>query len=228
MCGRFTLTTSGRELAEVFELDEPVELPPRYNIAPGTDVAAIGLDATGTRRTLRPLRWGLVPSWAPDRGIGNRLLLARAETAAVKPAFEESFRHHRCVVPADGFFEWQRRDGARRPWLVRRRDGRPFAIAALYAVWRARAEAGAGGEPERLASCALLTVPANQVVAPIHDRMPALLDPAEVDGWLRARDPASARAMLRPYRDAELTAWPVSQRVNRAEFDAPECLEPVG
>jgi putative SOS response-associated peptidase YedK len=219
VCGRFTLTTPGEELAELFGLDDTAELPPRYNIAPGTEVAAIGLDASRRRKTLRLLRWGLLPGWADDPRLGNRLLLARAESLAQRPAFADSYRRHRSAIPADGFFEWQRAAGSRRPWLVRRADRRPFAMAALYATWRR-------GD-DRRTTCAIVTTPANDLVAPIHDRMPALLDPPSVDRWLRVEDPAELAALLRPAPAAGLVAFPVDPRVNRAEFDQPECVQPI-
>ncbi|MBX3028188.1 SOS response-associated peptidase [bacterium] len=221
MCGRFTLTSPPTRLRDRFRLAAvPDALVAHYNIAPSQPVLVI---ANRSRRLLRPARWGLVPGWAMDPSIGHRLINARAETLARRPAFRGLLERQRCVVPADGFYEWRRAGrGGRQAFYLRARDGEPLALAGLWDVWRA-----ANGEP--LASCTIITVPANGVVAPIHDRMPAVLSAAAVDAWL---DPAPAAAaalapLLAPAPDEHLIAIPVSSRVNKPEHDDPSCIAPL-
>jgi putative SOS response-associated peptidase YedK len=220
MCGRFTLTSTPERLRQWFALAAaPEALVPRYNIAPSQEVLVI---PNRTERRLRPARWGLVPRWAKDPAIGHRLINARAETLAQRPAFRAALERRRCVVPADGFYEWRRRGRTRQPFHLRRRDGAPLALAGLWDVW----QAPDGG---RLASCAIVTVPANPMVAAIHDRMPAILSPAGVDAWL---DPdaatwATLRPWLAPCPDDWLEAYPVSIWVNTPAHDDPACLAPV-
>lgn len=220
MCGRFTLTSTPARLRERFRLEEaPEELTPRFNIAPSQEVLVI---ANRDRRLLRPARWGLVPAWARDPAIGHRLINARAETLAARPAFRDALARRRCLVPADGFYEWQRQGRAKRqPFHVRARDGAPLALAGLWEVWRP-------ADGPALASCAIVTVAANATVAPIHDRMPAILPPAAWDAWLdpRQRDAADLAPLLVPCGDEVLEAVPVSTWVNSPAHDGPQCLAP--
>jgi putative SOS response-associated peptidase YedK len=215
MCGRFNLTASGEEIAEAFGLDESPELAPRYNIAPTQPVAAVRLEAG--RRRLGTLRWGLVPEGAPEteRGYIN----ARAETAWQKPSFREAFAQRRCLIPATGFYEWQRTTARRRPWLFALGSGRPFAFAGL---WEPPARDGAPP------TCAILTTEPNDVTRPVHDRMPVILSPDRYARWLDPRpgDAVAWRPLLVPFPAGEMTARPVSTAVNNARFDDPACLEP--
>lgn len=226
MCGRFTLATPGSELQRRFGLPEPPELRPRYNIAPTQSIAIVRRHDSG--RELALVRWGLVPSWADDPGIGSRMINARAETVAEKPAFRAAFRKRRCLVPADGFYEWQARDGRKQPFLIRRRDHAPFAFAGLWEHWE-----GPKGRPDQraepsLQTATLITTRANAVLEPLHERMPVILDPADYDLWL---DPAApwqmAETLLRPCRDDALESEPVSTRVNSVRHDDPACVAPV-
>ncbi len=224
VCGRFSSQTSAEELAAYFEAENTVaEDPgPRFNVAPTQDVLAV-VGGEGGRR-LGTLRWGLVPSWAGDPSIGSRLINARAETVRTKPAFRSAFERRRCLIPADGFYEWQARPGQQRkqPWYVRRRDGAPLAFAGLWEVWR-DAEGG------RLATCVIVTTGANATVAPLHDRMPVVLEAGRWDTWLdRANVDAEALAgLLVPAADDLLVAVPVSTAVNDVRNDGPELVEPV-
>ncbi len=220
MCGRFTLRTPSGVLVEQFGLSEAPTFKPRFNVTPSQAVAAIR-SPEGGRRELAWLRWGLVPPWAKESSIGNRLINARAETAASKPAFKNAFRRRRCLIPADGFYEWRKVAGKRLPYLLALRDGRPFAFAGLWERWP-------GGE-EPIESCTVLTTDANDLVRPLHDRMPVILDPADYATWL---DPAVSDAarlvpLLRPYPADRMTSWPVATRVNRPDNDDPSCVEPV-
>ena len=220
MCGRFALTSPPRRLQERFALAAaPEGLEPRWNIAPSQEVLVI---PNRTQRLLRPARWGLIPHWASDTAIGHRMINARAETLAARPAFRDALARRRCAIPADGFYEWQRRGRARQPFHLRRRDGQPLAFAGLWDVWRTPAG-------ERVASCTIVTVPANDLVAPIHDRMPAILDGAALDAWLdpRERVPADLAPLLAPCAVDWLEAWPVSSYVNATDHDGPECIAAI-
>jgi putative SOS response-associated peptidase YedK len=220
MCGRYTLTVSAGVLGDVFEADVHVEHVPRYNIAPTQTVPVIRLDADGRRR-IDGLRWGLVPHWADDPSIGNRMINARSETAADKPAFRAAIRRRRCLVPADGFFEWQRIEDRKQPYHFRRADGGVFGLAGLWERWQPTPD-----EPP-LDTYTILTTAANAEVAPIHDRMPVILDPETWDRWL-ARDEIPRdrlSGMLQPCARGRLEAVAVSTRVNSPRHDDPEVLK---
>jgi putative SOS response-associated peptidase YedK len=217
MCGRYLLTTPVDALSQLFRFMERPNLGPRYNIAPTQDVPIVRLTRDGERRELILVRWGLVPYWADDPKIGNRLINARAETIERAPAFREAYRRRRCLVPADGFFEWRKQGKTRQPLLVRRRDRAPFAFAGLWERWRQP-------DGQILRSCTIVTCPPNELVAPVHDRMPAILEAGEHDRWL---DPAAGGAeLLRPCPADWLEAIEVSSRVNSPANDDPECLAP--
>jgi putative SOS response-associated peptidase YedK len=167
------------------------------------------------------LRWGLVPSWAKDKGIGARLLNARAETAATQPSFRSAFKKRRCLIPADGFFEWAKVEGRKQPFYFTLQDGGPFAFAGLWEEWK--------GEGEPLRSCAILTTEANDVVRPVHERMPVILAPDDYTKWLgpAARSQEELLPLLRPLPGEALVARPVSPFVNSARNEGPGCVEPV-
>lgn len=226
MCGRYTLTSPAQAIADVFGIDGEIAAaasgPPRYNVAPGQDVWIVRADRTGRHRELASVRWGLVPSFAETPSPAATMINARAETAATKPAFRKPFRRRRCIVPADGFFEWQRRSGGSQPYLIGNRDHRPFGMAGLWDVWR-----GAGDE--RIESCTILTTAPNQLVSPLHDRMPVILAPDDFALWLDPREADVERltAVLRTAPSEELEIHAVSTRVNDTRNDDPECLTPV-
>ncbi|HVR71187.1 MAG TPA: SOS response-associated peptidase [Vicinamibacteria bacterium] len=226
MCGRTSLTATPEELAEAFALDEPPAVVPRYNIAPTQPMPAVRVHPATGRRRLGLLRFGLVPHWAADPAVGARLINARSETARTRAAFRDPFRERRCLVPATGFYEWRRAGRGRQPYLLRRRDGRPMGLAAVWDRWRP--PTGAGG-PDAIESCAILTTPANELVARLHDRMPLVLPAADYSLWLdpAVTDPARLRALLRPYPAEEMVAIPVSPRVNSPHNDDPSLLDPV-
>lgn len=224
MCGRFTLRASARTIAEQFGLLEVGTIPPRYNIAPTQPVAAVRLDpeAQLPDRQLVWLRWGLVPSWARDARIGAGLINARAESAGQKPAFRAALRRRRCLVLADGFYEWQRVGARKQPYFIRLRDDRPFAFAGIWESWE-------GPEHSALATCAILTTEPNELMAPIHDRMPVILAPEDYTAWLdpTIQTPESLRRLLRPYPSDAMLAYPVSPYVNDPRNDTPQCIAPV-
>ncbi len=220
MCGRFNQTATGEEIAEAFGLDEVPELAPRYNIAPTQPIAVVGVQPKTGGRGLALLKWGLVPreSLGGERGFIN----ARAETAWEKPSFAKAFASRRCLIPATGFYEWQRIDPKRRqPWLFRLATGHVFAFAGL---WEPAAQVQ-GAVP----TCTILTTDPNEIARPIHDRMPAILDPADYDRWLDPGTtmPAEVRPLLKPFPASAMTAFPVTTAVNNPAFDDPACLAPA-
>ncbi len=219
MCGRFSLTTPSAALRDLFGFDELPNLPPRYNIAPTQDVAAVRLIGDDPKPRFTVLRWGLVPSWAKDVSTGAPLINARAETVADKPAFRHAFRRRRCLIPADGFYEWEKRlDGGKQPWRVTLEGGVPFAFAGLWEHW-------CGADGSEIESCTIVTTEAAPSIARIHERMPVILDPADFSGWLKGT-PEGALALLHPYR-GRLASYPVSTRVNSVRNDDAGLLEPV-
>ncbi|MGA7802125.1 MAG: SOS response-associated peptidase [Gammaproteobacteria bacterium] len=221
MCGRFTLATPAERIAEHFQLASVPVLPPRYNIAPGQAVAAVC--AAGDGRELTWLRWGLVPAWAKDPKIGYRMINARAESLAERPAYRAAFRQRRCLVPADGFYEWKGTGRGRQPYYIRLRDGRPFAIAGLWEHWRST-------DGEVIESVTLVTTATNALLAPLHDRMPVLLAPETCAAWLapQTQDPQRLAALLRPYPADAMAAHPVSLRVNNTPEDDAGLIEAAG
>jgi putative SOS response-associated peptidase YedK len=221
MCGRFTLTVSARVLAEVFDAPEPAGLSPRYNIAPTQQVLVARAGEGG--RELTRVRWGLVPHWADDLSIGARMINARGETVASKPAFRSALKHRRCLIPADGFYEWKKVGAGKQPHLIRFADARPFAFAGLWERWLPQD----GGAP--VDSCTIITTTPNELVRSLHDRMPVILPPSAFDEWLRPEPLPGPRLeeLLVPCPDAEMEAFPVSRRVNSPADDGPECVAPL-
>lgn len=224
MCGRYSLTTPLKALADLFDFAERPNLAPRYNVAPTQSVAAVRLGQDGVRHLVQ-LRWGLIPAWAKEAGVGSPLINARAESLAEKPAFRAAFRQRRCLIPADGFYEWQAMGegrAAKQPYRVTLADGGPFGFAGLWESWR---DPRTG---ERVESCTIVTTEANERLRPIHHRMPVILPPESHAPWL---DPAggseAALALLRPYPAAGVVATAVSTRVNKVVNDDAGLLEPL-
>jgi putative SOS response-associated peptidase YedK len=218
VCGRYTLRTPVETLAEEFGITGPLpEVPTRFNVAPTQEVAAVLEE--GEQRKLEMLRWGLIPSWADDPAIGNRMINARSETAAQKPSFRSAFRKRRCLVLADGFYEWQKTASGKQPYYIRMGDGSPFAFAGLWESW--------GKHGKEVRSCTILTTEANGLVGEIHHRMPVILPAEEYDLWL---DPDMGEAeplldLLMPYPDDVMEAYPVSRFVNSPSNDSEQCVE---
>ena len=221
MCARFTLRSDSYGLASLFGLSEAPDLEPRYNIAPTQDVAAV-IETEDHRRRLEMFRWGLIPSWAKDESIGQRMINARSETVAEKPSFRAALKRRRCLIAADGFFEWREEGGRKQPYLFERKDGKPFGMAGLWEVWH-RPEDG------EVRSCTILTTDANATVRPYHDRMPVILDPADFETWL---DPELDRSealtsLLKPAPEDLLEAHAVDRRMGNPRFDEPEAVARV-
>jgi len=219
MCGRYTLaSTTPDQLRARFPLGESVEIRRRFNVAPGDDVLAV-VEREGAA-TGALLRWGFVPPWAENPSVGFKMINARAETVAEKPAYRDAFRRKRCLIVADGFYEWQR-EGARQPFHITREDGEPFAFAGLRTAWK-------DPQGEWLRSCTIVTTHANAAVASIHPRMPVILDPAGEETWLDPATPVEhLQALLQPLPEAQTHARVVSKAVNDARYDGPECLAPA-
>lgn len=222
MCGRFSQTASPEVIAQQFELTDLPLFTPRYNIAPSQSIAAIRIDLDTATRTLVMLRWGLIPSWAKDPKIGFQCINAKAETAAEKPSFRSAFKKRRCLVIATGFYEWQVQGRSKQPMWIGLRSTRPFAFAGLWEHWTPP-------EGEPFGTCTIITTEPNDLMAPVHNRMPVILAPTSYDQWL---DPTfqhvePLKALLRPYPSEELRAYPVSTLVNNPRHDAPQCLDPI-
>ena len=228
MCGRFTLHTEKELLARRFQvdLDGLGCLAPRYNIAPSQSVLTVRTQ--NDRRLAATMHWGLVPSWAKDRSKLPKMINARVETIASKPAFRSSFLRKRCLILADGFYEWQPAAGLLRgktPYWISLESGEPFAMAGLWAEWRDRSELAASP----LQSCTIVTAPAQSVITAVHDRMPLILTPEAEEAWLDPSLDGEAEAlgaMLRPSSEEALRVSPVSKRVNSTRNEGPELIQP--
>lgn len=218
MCGRFALKAPPAELVARFGLDECADFGPRYNIPPGTDIPVIRLSPEG-KHVLHLLHWGLVPHWAKDPSIGTKLINARGETVAEKPSFREAFKRRRCLVPADGFFEWKAEGKIKLPYYISLKSGEPMAMAGLWESWKSP-------DGEIVRTVCIVTIGANELMAPIHDRMPVLVAPQHWQSWLAA--PADEiRPLVEPYPANEMRAWPVSRRVSRTADDDSGLIEPA-
>lgn len=223
MCGRYTSRTSAADLADYFGVDEVVapDLGERFNVAPTDEVYAVAESSSGRR--LGTFRWGLVPFWAKDLKVGAKMINARAESLLDKPAFKRSFERRRCIVPADGFYEWEKvGPKTKQPWLIRRADGKPMAFAGLWESWRPVK----GSDEGKVRSCTIVTGAPNEKVAALHDRMPVILQPEAWDAWLDPgnTDVGSLAGLLVPVDAAELELFPVSKAVNDVRNDGPELI----
>ena len=218
MCGRFAFYSPTEATAALFGVTGSLDIVPRYNIAPTQDIAAIR-DAGEDGRQLVVLRWGLVPFWAKDPAIGNRMINARAETVAEKPAFRAAYRRRRCLVLADGFYEWHREGSVKIPYFISLASEEPFSFAGLWEHWRNR------DTDESLETATLVTTQSNDFLAPLHHRMPVILDKERAERWLAGDDDLIATATGDCPR---LRAWPVNRRVNNARNEGAELIEPAG
>jgi putative SOS response-associated peptidase YedK len=221
MCGRFTLTSPASKLVEFFSLLEPpAELTPRYNIAPTQ--FSLCIRGTDDGRDANWLRWGLIPSWAKHESEGVRLINARSETVATKPAFRNAFQSRRCLVPADGFFEWKKTGSHKQPYLIRLRSQEPMAFAGLWERWKSLET------NDWLESFTVLTTSPNKLVADIHDRMPVILPQESQQPWLDQATPSeAAMQLLVPYAEEHMEAFPVHRSVGNVKNDSADCIKPV-
>jgi putative SOS response-associated peptidase YedK len=220
MCGRFTSLLSPELLAVVYEVLAPADLTPRYNIAPSQPVLVVRQNISG-QRELASVNWGLIPSWSKDPSIAHSLINARGETVAEKPTFRAAFKHHRCIIPVNGFYEWERVGEAKQPWYIKGFDDQPLSIAGLWEHWQSP-------DGSVLETCAIITTTANELMAPIHERMPVLLPPDSIADWLDLNaGPDEVKDLLRPCAPEILTAYTVSNLVNNPRFDSPSCIARV-
>lgn len=222
MCGRFTLSSKGDEVALLFDLQDIPQLPLRYNIAPTQETAVVRVEKPGEPRRLDLLRWGLIPYWAKEASIGNRMINARAESVADKPAYRWSFRKQRCLIPTTGFYEWKKAGKLKQPYLIRRKDAQPFAFAGLWSRWQ---------DPERgpLETFTILTTDANELIRPLHDRMPVIVGREDFDLWLdpALEDREKLEPLLKPFDPQQMETFPVSRAVNSPANDVADCIEPL-
>lgn len=221
MCGRFTLRAPAAAVAKEFGLFEVPELSPHFNISPGQSVAIVRQNTEAKKRELVQVHWGLIPSWATDPKIGDRMANARSETAATKPSFRSAFKSRRCLIVADGFYEWQKTEGKKQPHYISMKDGRPFGIAGLWERWEKK--------DEPVESCAILTTGANDLMEPIHERMPIILSPKQFDFCLHPefKDAEKLMRLMQPYKAKDMLAYAVSLRVNNPKNDTANCIEPM-
>jgi putative SOS response-associated peptidase YedK len=220
MCGRYTLSAAGEQVAGQFGLAEAPQLAPRYNIAPTQMVPVVRAGPGG--RELAMLRWGLVPSWAKDLSIGARMINARAETAAEKPAFRSALRQRRCLVVADGFYEWQQAPAGKQPFYFRVHGGAPCGLAGLWEIWR-------GPDDTPVQTCTILTTRANPLLAPIHERMPVILPPDQYGLWLDPdmRDAGPLEHLFEPFPAEAMDSYPVGKGVNKVSNDSRDLIAPL-
>lgn len=218
MCGRFTLHTPYDQLGEYFGIADMPETAASYNIAPSQNVPAVRV--ADRRRELALLRWGLLPGWAKEAKTSYRMINARAETVAEKPAYRTAFRRRRCLLPADGFYEWRQTADGKQPYYIRMRDAGVFAFAGLWERWE--------GADEVIESCTIIVTGANDAIRPVHDRMPVIIAPEAYAQWLdpELQEPASLSPLLRPWPGDAMEVYPVSTRVNRPKNNDPECIAP--
>ena len=220
MCGRFAQKSDPKRIAKQFGASEAPAAEARYNVAPTQAVLCVREGGDGREMTF--FKWGLVPSWAKDPSIGARLINARSETVAEKPAFREAYRRRRCVIPADGFYEWVRQGGKKQPFFFRMKDEAPFGLAGLWDRWE-------GEEGRVINSCTILTTEANDLVRPVHDRMPVILHREDYDLWIGGDERKSdlLEELLRPYPASEMMSYPVSRAVNSPRSQGESLLERV-
>lgn len=222
MCGRFALNENPAKLAEHFHLSGDVDLVPSWNIAPSTRIYTITADET-EHRYLRLMKWGLIPSWAKDSTISNKLSNARGETVSEKPSFRSAFKYHRCIIPASGFYEWKTEKGIKQPWYISLKSGEPMAFAGLWETWYAT-----GGDT--IETCCIITTNANILMQQVHDRMPVILDEDQWITWLapQVKESNMLLPMIHPHEAASMQAWRVTRELNRVGLrDDAGLIEPT-
>lgn len=220
MCGRYSLTVTLEELMLRYQIDAAFAIPyhrPQYNIAPTQSIVSVIHDGQNGR--LGELRWGLVPSWAKDESMGSRMINARSETLNDKPAYKIPFARKRCLIPADGFYEWQKSETGKQPYRITLRDGGIFSFAGLYDTWITP-------DGSKRSTCTIITTTPNDLMAPIHDRMPVILKPEDEMKWLNRQEivTTSLQQLLIPYPAEDMQANPVSTEVNSVKNDSPSCI----
>lgn len=221
MCGRFVMTLEPSKMEQFFGVHEVPVIIPHYNIAPSQQILAICQNGDGYRHA-RSFRWGLVPSWSKDPAIGSKMINARSETVGEKPSFRGPIRYHRCLIPANGFYEWSRQGNEKVPFYIHRKDQEPLAFAGIWDTWKSMDEV--------IESCSILTTDANSLISKLHDRMPVILSQSEFDSWLdrETTDVEKLKMLFSPYPPEMLEIFQVSMLVNNTRNDSTECLKPQG
>jgi putative SOS response-associated peptidase YedK len=221
MCGRFALKAPPRSIQEHFHLPETIDLSPRYNIAPSQPIAVVRHLPGKNFRQLDMLRWGLIPHWAKDMNIGHKLINARSETLAPKPSFRTSFKRRRCLIAADGFYEWKHSGKTKQPYFVQLNTGNIFGFAGLWESWKSP-------DGNIVESCTVITTSPNELISEIHDRMPVILHPEDYETWLGDSSLMnSLQHLLMPYPADEMEIFQVNSEVNNPKNDSPSCLAPL-
>lgn len=218
MCGRFALSAKTKDIEKLLpelKISQPTE--PRYNIAPSQNILAAIVD--GEQYSSKEFKWGLVPFWAKDSAIGNKMINARSETIAEKPSFRNAFNKRRCVIFTDGFYEWRRSGKTKTPYFIHLKSGKPFAFAGLWERW--------DKESEPLETATIVTTTPNELMKPIHNRMPVILDSDMMEKWMAPMDKKELLALLQPFDSAQMEAYEVSTIVNNPANDVPDCIQPV-
>lgn len=223
MCGRFALYIDPIALAKRFQTENAPDWGASYNVAPSIAIPIVRNEHD--RRRFAPARWGLIPSWAKDLKIGYSTINARAETVAEKPSFRAAFKHRRCLIPADGYYEWQEIEGqkTKQPWYISQSDQQPMALAGLWEHWQ-------GQDGSEIESCTIIVTSGNELMLPIHDRMPVILPEGSWEQWLDCKntDAKGLQAMLTQYQSDEMVAWPVTTLVNSQKYNTENCIKPLG
>ncbi len=222
MCGRYSQATPVEQLADLFSLAGAPQLKPRYNIAPSQSVAVIRLSPGDGWRRLDLMHWGLIPAWEKDLTKARQPINAKSETVAKLPTFRVALRQRRCLIPADGFYEWQEQGRYKQPVYICMKDREPFAFAGLWEHWEKP-------DQEPIDSCVLLTTEPNELLAQIHNRMPVILDPKDYDLWLDpdVQEGDRLKPLLHPFPPEQMTYYPVNLRVNNPRHDDRLCVEPL-
>jgi putative SOS response-associated peptidase YedK len=220
MCGRFEIHSALEIIAKIFGIDTvSFDYQPNYNIAPGQEVLVVVGDG---KRKLALSRWGFMPSWAKELADGYKMINARAETAAEKPSFRQAFQKQRCLVVADGFYEWKKEGAAKKPYYIRLRSGRPFGFAGLYNIWKSP-------EGEEIRTCTIITTDSNDLIRSIHDRMPVIASPDQYDLWLddKVHEKALLQSVLKPYPSVDLDMYAVTPKVNSPKNSSAENIQEI-
>lgn len=226
MCGRFALNYSPSKLAEYFHIAEALDFAPSFNIAPSSRICTITAAQDGGRH-LHKMRWGLIPSWAKDATVGNKLANARGETVGEKPSFRNAFKYRRCIIPVSGFYEWKTEKGVKYPYYISFKSGEPMAFAGLWEIWRDKNEKGEDAEK---VTCCIITTGPNAVMGPIHDRMPVILPPEQFDIWLspQEKNVEHVLPLIRSHEAEPMQAWPVTRELNKVGLrDDAGLVEPL-
>ena len=222
MCGRFTLTVSPDTLSSLFKAECSLPFKPRYNIAPTQQVPVVRTSPEDNKLHIDLLKWGLIPSWAKDPSIGNHMINARSETVDQKPSFKSAIKHRRCIVPANGFYEWQEVEGKKHPLYIKLKDCSLMMFAGIWDHWKNQ-------DGNVIESFSILTTSSNELIQTLHDRMPVILDPEDKDIWLDSQvsDPEQLKPLFKPYHSDLMEMYQVSDLVNSPRNDTSECVQPI-